>query len=112
MAFDLAVPVSPNDLTTLTIYSVPWKTKRTLTLYTLILLKVFDKYDYGIIANKLKRFGMLGKVGLWIYYFLSHRLQRVVLDNCRSAPSTDKSSVPYGTVLAPILFLILISDID
>ena len=74
--------------------------------------KAFDKCDHGIIAHKLKKFGILGKIGRWIYYFLSHRLQRVVVGNCKSAPSTDKSSLPQGTVLAPILFLILISGID
>ena len=74
--------------------------------------KAFDKCDHGIIAHKLKKFGIAGKIGRWIYYFLSHRYQRVVVHNSKSTPSKVKSSVPQGTVLAPLLFLILISDID
>ena len=74
--------------------------------------KAFDKCDHGIIAHKLKKLGISGKIGRWIYYFLTHRLQRVVVDNFKSAPSKVVSSVPQGTVLAPLLFLILISDID
>ena len=74
--------------------------------------KAFDKCDHGIIAHKLKEFGIAGKIGRWIYYFLSHRLQRVVVNGFKSNPSQVVSSVPQGTVLAPLLFLILISDID
>ena len=74
--------------------------------------KAFDKCDHGIIAHKLKKLGITGKVGRWIFYFLSHRVQRVVVDGFKSNPTKVMSSVPQGTVLAPILFLILISDID
>ena len=74
--------------------------------------KAFDKCDHGIIAHKLKEIGITGKVGRWIYYFLSHRFQRVVVNGHKSNPAKVVSSVPQGTVLAPLLFLILISDID
>ena len=74
--------------------------------------KAFDKCDHGIIAHKLKKIGISGKIGRWIFYFLTHRFQRVIVDNFKSSPSKVKSSVPQGTVLAPLLFLILISDID
>nr|XP_053643043.1 uncharacterized protein LOC128696061 [Cherax quadricarinatus] len=56
--------------------------------------------------------GITGKVGRWIYNFLTNRTQRVVVNRVKSEAATVKSSVPQGTVLAPILFLILISDID
>ena len=74
--------------------------------------KAFDKCDHGIIAHKLKKLGITGKLGLWIYCFLRYRLQRVIINGCKSKPSKVISSVPQGTVLAPLLFLILISDID
>ena len=74
--------------------------------------KAFDKCDHGIIAHKLKDFGITGKVGRWIYSFLINRFQRVSVNGFKSQTSKVISSVPQETVLAPLLFLILISDID
>ena len=74
--------------------------------------KAFDKCDHGVIAHKLKKLGIVGKIGRWIHNFLTNRSQVVVVNHTKSSNSTVKSSVPQGTVLAPILFLILISDID
>ena len=74
--------------------------------------KAFDKCDHGIIAHKLKKLGITGKLGLWIYCFLRYRLQRVTINGVKSQLSKVISSVPQGTVLAPLLFFILISDID
>ena len=74
--------------------------------------KAFDKCDHGIIAHKLKAKGVSGKLGRWIYNFLINRRQSIVVNKVRSEHSNVKSSVPQGTVLAPLLFLILISDIN
>ncbi len=74
--------------------------------------KAFDKCDHGVIAHKLKKTGISGKLGRWIHTFLTNRSQTVVVNHTKSEHSTVKSSVPQGTVLAPLLFLILIGDID
>ena len=74
--------------------------------------KAFDKCDHGVLAHKLKTTGITGKVGLWIYNFLANRTQTVVVQGAKSKISRVTSSVPQGTVLAPLLFNILISDID
>ena len=74
--------------------------------------KAFDKCDHGLIAHKLKNLGITGKIGRWIYNFLVQREQRVVLQGMPSQDSKVISSVPQGTVLAPLLFIILLSDID
>ena len=74
--------------------------------------KAFDKCDHGVIAHKLKKNGITGKLGRWIHNFLINRNQAVVVNHTKSSNSIVKSSVPQGTVLAPLLFLILISDID
>ncbi|KAK8722780.1 hypothetical protein OTU49_012036 [Cherax quadricarinatus] len=74
--------------------------------------KAFDKCDHGVIAHKIRAKGITGKVGRWIFNFLTNRTQRVVVNRVKSEAAIVKSSVPQGTVLAPILFLILISDID
>jgi len=75
-------------------------------------LRAFDKCDHNILAHKLKAVGIIGKIGKWIYNFLTNRTQRVLVDGAKSIHVEVTSSVPQGTVLAPILFLIMISDIN
>ena len=73
--------------------------------------KAFDKVDHGILCHKLKQLGITGKIGAWIHNFLNERQQAVIVDGQLSTLSDVLSSVPQGTVLGPILFLILINDI-
>ena len=51
-------------------------------------------------------------MGNWLHAFLHNRQQSVVVDGHKSDPSTVISGVPQGTVLGPILFLVLILDIS
>ena len=74
--------------------------------------KAFNKVDHGILIRKLKQLGIGGKVCLWIHQFLSGRTQTVVVNGVSSSSSNVPSSVPQGTVLGPILFIILLSDIN
>ena len=74
--------------------------------------KAFDKVDFMVTLKKLKRLGIAGKLGKWIYAFLTDRTQTVVVNGARSIPSAVKSGVPQGSVLGPLLFLVLIGDID
>ena len=74
--------------------------------------KAFDKVDHGILHHKLRDLGIHDKVGNWIYAFLHNRQQTVVIDGQHSSNSTVLSGVPQGTVLGPVLFLVLIMDIS
>ena len=74
--------------------------------------KAFDKVDHQIVLGKLSHFGIKGKLLLWIESFLTSRIQQVIVNGVLSNPCPVVSGVPQGSVLGPLLFLVLLSDID
>ena len=56
--------------------------------------------------------GITGNLGLWFFQFLANRTHYVRIPGGISKDSPVLSSVPHGTVLGPLLFLIMISDIN
>ena len=85
--------------------------KRLDTVY-LDFAKAFDKVDHEILLEKVKKHKISGKIGKWIKEFLTDRKFKVVANGCMSDEGEVTSGVPQGTVLAAILFVIMISDID
>jgi hypothetical protein len=74
--------------------------------------KAFDKVDHQILLEKLELLGIGGKLLEWIKSFLLQRTQHVLVNGHLSEPSAVRSGVPQGSVIGPLLFLILIGDID
>ena len=74
--------------------------------------KAFDKVDFLVTLRKINLLGISGNVGKWIYSFLTGRSQTVMVNGEHSTASEVKSGVPQGSVLGPLLFLILLGDID
>ena len=60
----------------------------------------------------MAKHGIKGKIFNWIKEFLLNRKFTVIANGTMSDQEDVLSGVPQGTVLAALLFIIMISDID
>ena len=74
--------------------------------------KAFDKVDHKIVLSKMINMGINGKIYEWIKSFLMNRYQSVMVNGITSDPQEVLSGVPQGSVLGPLIFLIMIGDIN
>ena len=73
--------------------------------------KAFDKVPHARLLYKLTYYGITGTTHNWINDFLRKRTQRVVLEGSSSDVTAITSGVPQGSVLGPLLFLVLINNL-
>ena len=73
--------------------------------------KAFDCANHKLILAKLKSFGFNKSSLNWINSYLSNRSQQVVTDKGESSWIELLNGVPQGSILGPLLFTILVSDI-
>ena len=74
--------------------------------------KAFDKVDFNIVLEKIRKLGINGELLKWIKSFLTDRTQNVVVNEMMSHTMEVISGVPQRSVLGPLIFLILLEDID
>ena len=73
--------------------------------------KAFDCANHRLILAKLKAAGLTDVALSWVTSYLSGRSQKVVAADKESGWEETINGVPQGSVLGPLLFTVLVSDI-
>ena len=74
--------------------------------------KAFDCANHRLIIAKLKAAGFKNEALSWVTSYLSGRSQKVITGSQESSWESVVNGVPQGSVLGPLLFTVLVSDIS
>ena len=74
--------------------------------------KAYDKVDHNILLKKIESLNISGKVVNWIESFRKRRNQVVRIEGQLSDEVEVTLGVPQGSVLGPLLFLIMMNNTD
>ncbi len=75
------------------------------------LSSAFDTVDMDMVSAKLKGFGILDVENQWFLDYLFSREQQVQYNSARSSFRVVQYGVPQGSILGPLLFLVLVADL-
>ena len=85
--------------------------KKQIALLLLIdFSKAFDMVDHDIMLDKLEHYGIRGIANKWFKSYLCDRKQYVSIKGEFSSEQLLRYSVPQGSILGPLLFVIYIND--
>ena len=71
----------------------------------------FDTIAIGPLTQKLEAAGLAGIPLKWMQCYMSERFQSVVWNNVTSSPLGLTHGVPQGSILGPLLFLVMVADL-
>ena len=72
--------------------------------------KALDTLDHHIIFPKLNYYSITGTPLKWFHNYLTNRTQFVQFDDVHPQALQMSTSVPQGSILRPLLFIIYIND--
>ena len=94
------------------IYNAVNKPQSEYTLGLFIdLTKAFDTCDINILLKKLDHYGFRGTSNSWFENYLKGRKQFTSIRGVNSSLEEISCGVPQGSILGPILFILLINDL-
>ena len=74
--------------------------------------RAFETIDRSILLKKLQYYGITGSGLNWFKEYLDGRLQKTKIGEVESNKKENKHGLPQGSILAAILFIIYINDIN
>lgn len=74
--------------------------------------KGFDTVDHALLLSKLSVYGIKNTKTAWSNSYLFDRKQFVVFDGKRSGMQAIFCGVSLGSILGPLMFILLLSDIE
>ena len=99
----------------LTLFSKLLKSKeqgKEISLLLFDLSSAFDTVDHGILISKLQIYGFDPTALMWVKSYLEDRTQQVIVSGELSPLSKINRGTPQGSRISPLLFLILMADLN